>query len=34
MAASVSEKIVTALAEPTMIEATRIHSGASVGIAV
>ena len=34
IAASVSEKIVTALAEPTMIEANRIHSGASVGIAV
>ena len=33
-AASVSEKIVTALAEPIMIEANRIHSGASVGIAV
>ena len=34
IAASVSEQIVTALAEPTMIEANRIHSGASVGIAV
>ncbi len=34
IAACVSEKIVAALAEPTLIEANRIHSGASVGIAV
>jgi len=34
IAASISEKIVTALAQPTTIEANQIHSGATVGIAV
>ena len=34
IAASVSEQIVAALTEPIMIEANRIHSGATVGISV
>jgi predicted signal transduction protein with EAL and GGDEF domain len=34
IAASVSEQIVTALAEPAVIEANRIHSGATLGISV
>jgi PAS domain S-box-containing protein len=34
VAARVSEQIVAALAEPTMIEANRIYSGATIGIAV